>query len=190
MQIFPSVLLHKKLQAILLLRNLTISFHSSCVWILAENWGKRCCPSLPPGSVVSLRLCSYPTPATVPLLNGPSKDLAVLQLHKLPNQLQNPVCQPQPCVCECFPGKAAVQHSSGWGIVLWGIPTGSYPNPDLAVLPLTSSHQWGVSWWLQDPEITDPEEKHFYLTWFLVTQQSTYQPFIFLRLNIRIVFPA
>lgn len=48
MQIFPSVLLHKRLQAILLLRNLTISFHSSCVWILAENWGKRCCPSLPP----------------------------------------------------------------------------------------------------------------------------------------------
>lgn len=181
MQIFLSVLLHKRLLAISLLRNLTIFFHSSCVWILAENWGKRCCPSLPawPGSVCPCRLCSYPTPATVPPLNGPSKDFAALQIAEVATSLAKRSLSASALCVWAFPRKSCS------AAFLWlrdscvRNPDRLSSNPDLAALPLTLSHHRGWSWWIQaqtqmaSRETTDPEEKHLYFTLVLISQQPS-----------------
>lgn len=156
MQIFPSVLLHKCFRAIMLLRNLTIFFHSSSVWVLTKNRGKRCCPSLLPARGL---LCA----------SG-----SALTQHQRPFRCStaprgfcsSPDCRS--CYISCktqsagsalrvwaLSGKAVVQHCSGPGMVLWGIPTGCYSNPDPAVLPLALSHHRGCSkprprWHLRD----------------------------------------
>lgn len=136
-------------------------------------------PAACPGSVVCLRLSSYPTPAAVSLLNGPSRILQLSRLQKLLHQLQNPVCRLSPaCV--------SVVRQSRSAALLWP-RDGAVGESRRAVIQIQTQR---FSLWLypitegapnRDPggisEITDPEEKHLYLTWVLITTQ----PCIFLK---------